>query len=421
MQKKIGFVVILIAALLMLQCSKSTDPAPRPTPEPTPIDIGQVEREILQSSNLFGFKLFKNVIDDTPPGENVFISPLSASFALGMVWEGAAAETKDAMAQTLEMSNLTDEQANQAYQSLMSILPAADPEVLFKIANSIWYRNGKAVRQDYIDICRTYFDALVEEVNFQDPATPTRINNWVDENTNGKITKIIDPPISDDVAMMLLNAIYFKGTWTHLFDTTDTHDMEFHLENGSSTQCRMMKREDDTVAYFHNDIFQAIDLPYGDGSFSMTIFLPNYDIYVPGYDKTVEDVLEVMTVENWSTWMGSFKKGVKTIGVPRFKFSYDVELTDILKAMGMSIAFTPDADFSKMFADGVGWIDMVKQKTFVQVDENGTEAAAVTIVIMIDSYEPGFVLDRPFLFVIHEHQTGAILFMGKIANPVWDE
>ncbi len=405
--------LIILGALLFLQCSGSTEPDPKPNPEPTPIDITQVEKEILQSSNLFGFKLFKSIADETGPGENIFISPLSASFALGMVWDGAAGETKDAMAQTLEMSNLTDEQANQAYQSLMSVLPAADPEVLFKIANSIWYRTGKAVRQDYINICRTYFDALVEEVNFQDPATPTRINNWVDENTNGKITKIIDPPISDAVAMMLLNAIYFKGTWTHLFDTADTYDAEFHLEDGSTIACRMMTLED-TISFFSNDIFQAIDLPYGDGSFSMTLFLPNYN-------KTVDDVLQQMSGENWATWMGSFQRSEMSIGVPRFKFEYQVELTDILKAMGMSIAFTPSADFSKMFADGVGWIDVVKQKTFVQVDEQGTEAAAVTIVIMIDSIGPGFVLNRPFFFVIQEHQTGAILFIGKIANPVWDE
>ncbi|MEW5925228.1 MAG: serpin family protein, partial [Candidatus Zixiibacteriota bacterium] len=165
MQQKIGFVIILIAALIVLQCSKSTDPAPKPTPGPTPIDIGQVEKEILQSSNVFGFKLFKNIVDDTPPGENVFISPLSASFALGMVWNGAVGETEEAMAQTLEIADLTSEQANQAYLNLMTTLPVVDPKVAANIANSIWYSNDRAIRQDYIETCQTYFDALVKEVD----------------------------------------------------------------------------------------------------------------------------------------------------------------------------------------------------------------------------------------------------------------
>ncbi|MEW5924113.1 MAG: serpin family protein, partial [Candidatus Zixiibacteriota bacterium] len=255
--------------------------------------------------------------------------------------------------------------------------------------------------------------ALVKEVDFQDLATVTMINNWVDENTHGKITKIVDPPIPDGVAVILLNAVYFKGTWTHLFDTSHTYNAEFHLEDGSTTPCRMMTMED-TVAYFSNDVFEAIDLPYGDGSFSMTILLPNEN-------KTVDDILLQLSQENWSTWLDSFLPTIETIFVPRFKFSYNVKLTDVLMAMGMSIAFTPEADLSKMFVSGSGWIDQVIQKTFVQVDEEGTEAAAVTAVVVVTSLDPGFMLDRPFLFVIHEHQTGAVLFMGKIAAPVWND
>ena len=413
MQRKIGLVVILILALIVLQCSKSTDPSPKPTPGPTPIDIDQAEKGILKSSNAFGFKLFRNIVDDTPPGDNVFISPLSASFALGMVWNGAVGETERAMAQTLEIADLTSEQANQAYLNLATILPAVDPEVIFSIANSIWYRADKAIRPEYIEICRKYFDALVQEVDFQDPGTATMINNWVSDNTNGKIKEIIKPPISGDVAMMLLNAIYFKGTWMHLFDSTRTHDADFYMTDGSTTQCRMMSQED-TVAYYSNDLFQAIDLPYGSGSFSMSLFLPNNG-------KTVDDIVQQLTEENWSTWIEGFLPMEKLFSMPKFKFSFTKDMSGILQAMGMSLAFTPSADFSNMFEDGNGWIDQVRQKAFVQVDEQGTEAAAVTIVVMTESFDPGFRLDRPFLFVIHEHQTGAVLFMGKIANPEWKD
>jgi len=239
------------------------------------------------------------------------------------------------------------------------------------------------------------------------------INQWCSDNTNGRIDEIIKYPVPGDVAMMLLNAVYFKGAWTHLFDLTDTYDGKFILEDGSKVDCRMMNRED-TLDYFSNETFQAVDLPYGNGSYSMTILLPNYG-------KTVDDILMMMNKDNWDQWMGLFQPTEMPIYMPKFKFEYEISLKDILIAMGMEIAFTPAADFSGMFVDGVGWIDKVKQKTFVQVDEQGTEAAAVTIVVMIDSVPPGFYANHPFLFVIHEHQTGAILFMGKVANPVWED
>jgi serpin B len=213
--------------------------------------------------------------------------------------------------------------------------------------------------------------------------------------------------------MILMNAIYFKGTWTHLFDTADTRDDVFHLPDGSTTPCRMMTLED-TLRYFQTDLFQAVELPYGDESFSMTILLPKYS-------HTVDDIIGQLTADNWAVWMSSFSEIEMPIHLPKFKFEYEKSLKDILITMGMGLAFTPAADFSNMFTDGIGWIDKVKHKTFVQVDEEGTEAAAVTIVIMIDSAVPGMYINRPFLFVIHERDTGAILFMGKVADPVWED
>jgi len=410
MHKNFVLLVMVLVAVLALNCSKSTDPEP-PDPTPTPINLDEAQKQVLQSSNLFGFKLFKDIAGATPPGENIFISPMSASFALGMVWNGAVGETRQVMGSTLEMADLTDDEINLSYQSLMSVLPNADPEVVVAIANSIWSRQGKAIVPEYIELCQTYFDALVQEVDFQDPATVDAINNWCAENTNNRIPEIIKPPVPVEVAMMLLNAIYFKGTWTYLFDSTETFDGQFRLEDGSFADCRMMTRED-TVDYFSNDVFHAVDLPYGNETYSMTIMVPHYN-------KTVDDILAILNDDNWQSWLGSFNPLETPIFMPKFKFEYEISLEDILKAMGMEIAFTPAADFSGMFVDGVGWIDKVKQKTFVQVDEQGTEAAAVTIVVMIDSIA-GFFVDKPFLFVIHEHQTGAILFMGKVAEPVWE-
>jgi serine protease inhibitor len=413
MRKIIAIFLVMAICLLYLQCSKSTEPKSDNPPQTTPIDLTEAEKCVIESSNLFGFKLFQQIAADEEQNNNIFISPMSVSFALGMTWNGAGGETREAMASTLEMSDLTDQEINESYRNIMANLTQLDPEVIFKIANSIWYRIGKGIQPDFIEICQTYFDALVKEVNFQAPGTADSINNWVDVNTNGKIKEIIKPPIPVEVAMILMNAIYFKGTWTHLFDTADTHDDMFYLPDGSTTDCRMMNLED-TLWYFRNDLFQAVDLPYGDESFSMTILLPNYP-------ATADDIIGELTAENWAVWMESFSRIEMPIHLPKFKFEYEKSLKDILISMGMGIAFLPIADFSNMFIDGIGWIDKVKHKTFVQVDEEGTEAAAVTIVIMIDSALPGMYINHPFLFVIHERDTGAILFMGKIADPIWEE
>ena len=413
MKKILAIFLVMAFCLFYLQCSKSTEPKPDNSPQPTPINLTEAEKAVIESSNLFGFNLFQQIIADEEANNNVFISPMSVSFALGMTWNGAAGETREAMASALEMSELTDQQINESYQNIMTTLTQLDPEVIFKIANSIWYRIGKGIEPGFIEICQTYFDALVKEVDFQAPGTADSINGWVDVNTNGKIKEIIKPPIPADVAMILMNAIYFKGTWTHLFDTADTRDDVFHLPDGSTAPCRMMTLED-TLRHFQTELFQAVDLPYGDESFSMTILLPKYS-------HTVDDIIGRLTPENWAVWMSSFSEIEMPIHLPKFKFEYEKSLKEILISMGMGIAFTPAADFSNMFTDGIGWIDKVKHKTFVQVDEEGTEAAAVTIVIMIDSAVPGMYINRPFLFVIHERDTGAILFMGKVADPVWEE
>ena len=412
--RAISILVLLLAAgFLCLQCSQSTEPEPpAPVPDNPTVNLTAAEKSLVHSSSRFGLKLFREVVSEEEPGDNVFISPLSVSYALGMTYNGAAGATRDSMAATLEMAGLSVEEINKSYRNLTKILTGLDPKVVFTIANSIWYREGKPVRQTFIDLNKTYFDALVRQINFQAPWAADTINNWVDVHTNGKITEIIKPPIPPEVAMLLMNAVYFKGDWTHEFDTSDTYDGMFQLADGSWADCRMMMKED-TVKYFANDLLQAVDLPYGDGKFSMTILLPRPT-------RTVDDLMAELTEDNWALWLGIFADTQIPLSLPRFKFEYEVELKEMLKALGMGIAFdASEADFSNMFEDGVGWIDKVKHKTFVQVDERGTEAAAVTVVIIIDTAYSGMMVNRPFLFIVHEHDSGAILFMGKVADPVW--
>ncbi|MGH7454185.1 MAG: serpin family protein, partial [bacterium] len=232
-------------------------------------------------------------------------------------------------------------------------------------------------------------------------------------NTNGKIKQIVDDPIAPELVMFLINAIYFKGIWTYQFDPQQTKDDWFTLADGSKKSCKMMNLKGD-LPYFANARFQAVDLPYGDADFSMTILLPSQQTHV-------DSLLAELDQANWNLWTRSFVKHSGNLSLPKFTLEYDLLLNDVLKALGMGIAFSPDqADFTKMRKTGDLYISKVKHKTFVEVNEEGTEAAAVTSVeIGVTSVGGDFTMrvDRPFIFVIRENHSGTIFFMGKIIDP----
>jgi serine protease inhibitor len=261
--------------------------------------------------------------------------------------------------------------------------------------------------------------------------------------TNDKIKDMVTPPISGDIAAMLFNAIYFKGTWMFPFDTADTRTVDFCLADGTTTQCRMMNKSDadcqqpgpdypgnpydmytDTnITWYSDSEVLVLSMPYGVGNYRMSIVLPNPGWEGPQSDTiSIDEIIGGLTYEKWYTWLSGHAPEQFNLGLPRFKFGYETSLKEALISLGMGIAFNPlGADFSNLFSDSSGWIDEVKQKTFIQVDEKGTEAAAVTQIIFADSMPPQMICDRPFLIVIHEDVSGAILFMGRIANPVWEE
>lgn len=437
MRKSILSIMLVLSCALALQCTESSQPnQPQPTPEPqrSPAEFTQQESSLLESANKFGLNLFREIARNTSATENIFISPLSVSYAFGICYNGAKGDTREAIGSTLQMAGMSVEEMNEAYRDVTKILMQTDPLVEFKVANSFWSRLGKAIQPDFIEMSRTYFDARVEEIDFQAPWAADTINAWVDRATNGKIDKMVEPPISPAVAAILMNAIYFKGNWMFPFDTANTQNGTFYLADGSETECQMMwlseeehavQVDENTIApdtnatFFSNDYLNAVSLPYGRGDYRMTILMPNLWM---NPDNTVDDLIDRFTLENWESWLSEFYPVGFTVGLPKFRFEYEVSLTDILKTLGMEIAFDPGrADFSNMFVDDVGWIDRVKQKAFVQVDEKGTEAAAVTQVIFIDSMPPGLICNRPFLVLIHEDVSGAILFIGKIADPVWED
>lgn len=409
--------ITLLAALLAagLSCSKSTETTEvDPGPVYVPIQLSPTEQEVVESSNEFGLTLFRKTLEREDAQKNVFVSPLSVSFALGMTTNGGKGETWDEMSTTLGFDGMTAEQINESYEHITDLLTGLDPTVIFNIANSIWYRQNKQIVPEFLRVSQTYFDATVRAMDWSDPGAADTVNHWVDVNTNGKIKEIIEPPISPDVAMLLINAVYFKGSWTWQFNPDSTTEETFYYADGTQGVCRMMHRED-TIQYAYTGLLVAVDIPYGGGNFSVTLLMPSHD-------NTIEDIIAELNQESWSAWIGALHSEHQLLGLPKFKFAYEKRLDSILLDMGMQAPFDPArADFSNMFVDGVGWISEVKHKAFVQVDESGTEAAAVTMVVVTDSYRPPPVFNRPFLFVIRERESGTILFMGKVADPVWEE
>jgi len=370
------------------------------------------EKRLTESGNIFGLKLFREMNKDEI-GKNMFISPLSVSYALGMTLNGAAGETREAMAKTLELQGMSIEDINKSYKSLMELLTALDPDVIFEIANSIWYREGFHVEKEFIDVNKEFFDALVRALNFNDPASLDIINGWVSEKTHGLIEEVIDE-IDPATIMFLINALYFKGTWLYEFDPDDTIPATFYPDNGSETEVQMMSQRAEFL-YYENDQFQAIDLPYGSEKFSMTVFLPHKGI-------KVDDLISQMNDQTWSNWINAFPEEKQEVNLylPRFTIEYEKSIREVLISLGMGIAFTGAADFSNINKNGGLFISDVNHFTYVNVDEEGTEAAAVTVVeIRVASGGPPVMrIDRPFFFVIRENHNDTILFMGKVMNPV---
>ena len=400
----------LLALALLAACEElPTDTVPL---ERLPRELTAAERSLVAASNHFAFGLLREA-DKERPGENVFLSPLSASLALGMTMNGARGETFDGMRSALAFGTLSQQEINASYQGLIGLLTELDPKVRMEIANSIWYRNTFPFHQTFFDTTRTYFGAEVAGLDFDDSGSVTTINDWVDEATTGKIEEIVDQ-ISPATVMYLINAIYFKGSWTKKFDPAQTRDAPFFDAAGSRTvsTVKMMNREG-SIRHAGGQGFEVADLPYGNGAFSMTILLPER-----GGD--VEELLASLDATKWGQVVDALAERDMGIALPKFRLEYEQHLVDALTALGMGTAFDESAaDFSGMSPRGEDlFISDVLQKTFVEVNEEGTEAAAVTKVEIRETSAPGvFTVDRPFVFVLREKFSGTILFMGKIVEP----
>lgn len=378
---------------------------------------GEKSAQLIEADNEFGLELFQK-IRQSDNNENIMVSPLSVSVALAMAYNGASGETKAEMEKTLKLNGLTTSQINDTYKTLISAIQSSDENVVFEIANSIFYRQGFPFKQNFTDINESVYNAEVSGLNFNLPEAVTTINNWVAEKTHDKIPTIINQINPLDV-MILINAVYFNGIWQEKFEQEGTHNLPFTKEDGTVIQVPMMNKTE-KLEYASNDLFRAVKIPYGKGQYNMVVMLPVNGI-------TSKNVISSFTFEKWGAWMKSFSIQNKVdVTLPRFKFEFETGLNSILSAMGMEKAFLPGlADFSGISDEKI-YISSVKHKSYIDVNETGTEAAAVTSIIFTTTGEviPDpeviyFTVDKPFVFAITENDTGAILFIGEVANPVY--
>ena len=409
MKPAIFALALFAVSLAFFQCKKSDDPTPE-TSVQFSCDDSPVTCDLTAANGVFAFDIFKKLHNDAP-AENMFISPFSISTALTMTVNGANGQTLGDMRNTLKINNLGMPDVNNSYKQLLEVLPALDPQTKLKLANSIWPQIDYPVLQSFLDLNKEFFNSEVVPVDFKDPAVIGKVNKWVENNTDGLIKETLQdlPP---NVVMLLINAIYFKGTWQTEFDPEATHEADFLTANGP-VKVDMMHIPENDFAYFATDVFQAIDLPYGDSIFSMSILLPKEG-------HSVNEVIGQMNPANWNAWLSSLQTQAVQLYLPKFKMEYGIKLKRPLSDLGMGIAFTDFADFTKMIDGGGVKIDDVIHKAFVEVNELGTEAAAVTVVVTIFNSAPSMPavnVNKPFVFVIRDNQTNSILFMGKMMTP----
>src|SRR5690625_2295834 len=373
-----------------------------------------VDESFIQSHNTFGFNLLQNIAENET--DNIFISPTSVLVALSMLYNGADGMTQDEIAETLQLDGIDITTLNEANETLLSILDQETDDITLKLANSLWLNDDFEFQEQFAEHMDKYYDAMIETIDIYDTKAVERINDWVSEATNEKIDQMIQS-IPPNLVAIIMNAIYLDAAWTIPFDENLTEDKPFYLADDVEVNVPLMVLREQ-FAYFENDDFQAIQLMYGEQSeMSMTVMLPTED-------SSVNELIDSISRDNWKNWQTQFNEQEGTILLPKFTLEYDITLNDTLIALGMPSAFNDQADLTKLIKDSNDlYVSEVKQKSFIDVNEEGTEAAAATsIAIMemsaVDGDEPFYMeVNRPFLIAITDNETEAILFIGAIKDP----
>ncbi len=411
------------------------------------LKTGHRRRRLAEAIDNFGFNLFREMVSDERDS-NVVISPYSIFMGLLMACSGAAGCTRDEMISALELQDFTPEQIENARKLLSDQLRSPDNDVIgsipersnnipkrlsdvlrkpetnvtFLSANSLWYDSAFKVKTEYINMCKNSFGAEIRPANFVHPSCADIINNWAARNTNNKIPVIVNPPLSSDMGGLLINAIYFNGHWFNKFNIEFTEDAEFTLADGKKIICKLMLTGGHFY-YFENDGLQMIRVPYeGTPDYNMLIILPRPNMNI---DKTILS----LDIEKWLALLEKLERREGSLFLPRFKSEYSQRLNGSLSRLGIKLAFGESADFSGISENDPFFISEIAHKTYIDSDEKGTEAAAVTFSLLemcaateLEKEIPFEMrVDRPFIFAIEEYTSGAIIFLGTVANPNSDE
>lgn len=405
---------ILLAILLLVSCGDNPSPFEPEINEPNLRALTADEQTVVSSSNAFAFELLSRV-NAANEEKNVFISPFSVSTALSMTLNGADGPTQDSMQLVLGLEHLEPAQINAAYKDLVTLIYSQDKKVVTEVANSNWYKQEYTINEAFEQLLLDYYEAEVKSADFSDPATVDLINDWIAVKTHDKITDMLDE-IPADAVMYLINAIYFKADWTYQFDKSKTADADFTLSDGSIVNVPMMYSKGVNVGFAITEKYQLVDIPYGNGSFSFTVISEGWN-----NDQPVNDMVANFTSEDLSSLLSDTLHTTLELYMPRFKIEFKDLLNDPLMDMGMEIAFGSQADFSNLFEEDLNLaISRVIHQSFLEVNEEGSEAAAATIVEIVETSAgppTRITLDKPFLFFIRENHTNTILFSGKLLNP----
>jgi len=408
--KVLSIAGLLAISFLFVTCEKQTG---EPDITPKVIELTPAASQVISAGNEFGIELFTKVAETE--NNNFMLSPLSASTALTMMLNGCGGNTFTQLRNTLKYSSeMQSEDINEAYKSLVDQLLKADPKVTFTLANAIFYRLGFSVKSQFINTIKENFKAKIEGLDFTSPSALNTINKWASDNTNGKIPKVLDQ-ISDDAVMFIMNALYFKGDWSYQFDKSKTTDRPFYPDNLPEVMVSTMNGETGAKVVY-SEKYKAIEMPYGRTNFTMIVIVPEGGL--KSFNESFDDEL-------WNSLTSEFDEmkefGKRIVYFPKFKFSYEKILNDQLKAMGMVDAFIPYVANLSDISDAEIFVSFVKQNTFVEVDEEGTEAAAVTTIgenlTSIPPQPQQFVVDKSFIFAIRERTTNTLLFIGQVVNP----
>jgi serine protease inhibitor len=406
----IAVAFLLIFSLSLFACKKeSVETLPT---DPVPINLSTDQVALIESESSFAFDIFRKVVEKAGVSENVIISPLSISYALSMTLNGANGTTRNSMLEALRVNGISPEIINNSYKNLSEALLNVDSRILISIANSVWTEKNFVVKKPFTGILTGFYNAESKSFDITDPHAPDAMNSWIENKTNGLIKNMIDK-LNDNSVMLLINAIYYKGKWKSQFDAKNTVQRSFNKPGGVSVVVPMMKQTDD-FKVFTGGGFSVAEFPYGQGNFVM-------DVILPDDHNGVNGIIPLLNNSNLKTWLNQMGNRETDLSFPRFKYGYKKQLKDVLTDMGMGVAFSIYADFSNI-SDRDLLINDVTHQAFIETNEEGTEAAAATIVdIGVTSLPVGRLtlsIDHSFIYIIREITTNTILFMGRVADPL---